>query len=450
MKFIFSVFSVLVVMSGTTTRAVDVDIDEASMSGGDSSSSNLRGRGLVGKQPGGGGGPPGQNTYDCDEGCGLDEVGHGPPVCGVDGNTYFNECIAYCQDIDIARPGVCANDPPINPNDESYVRTGKVSKAEMDEFKAERFKFTAKRNFPSGKMDLRELAGSGGPESDKENQRPTPPGLIRARRVTYEGLEYVSDDAPEVPVGYIPETNPTEGIIGSNPEDPHDGRALSVLGEDTRTETNGFTWPNWRLAQMEQCEGDSCYTWCSASIVGPNAVLTNRHCVYNHDEGRWFVPERVFPGRHAGGYDPWGHWKVRYATTFGTSDWSYDVAILHMESFGTNHKYPIGQYMGTLGLATMPCTFDENAMRITGYPGDKPQKTMWTSGVCDDWYYSCGSRKVYHKCDTYGGNSGSAIRDNTNKVVAVHSHGAGPGGWNSGTAFTPFILSSVMNWAGVV
>ena len=435
MKFTFAAFSAMTVMSGSAW-AVDED-----------ASGSLRGgRGLAGQPDQRG--PPAQRWYDCDAGCGFDEVGYGPPVCGVDGNTYFNACIAYCQDIDIERPGVCAGDKPINPNDDSYVREGRVSKAEMDEFKTEKFKFTAKRKFPDRKPDLVEPVGAG-PGEDNSSQLPTPPGLIRAKRITRQGLEYVSDDVPELPAGYMPETSPTEGVLGSNPQplDDDQHRALSVIGQDTRTETDGFSWPNWRLGQVEQCEGSSCSPFCSGSIIGANAVMTNQHCVFSPTRNEWYLPEKFTPGRFGGGQDPWGSWNVRYATTYTTSDWSYDVAVLTMNSFGTGFNMPIGQYMGTLGMKVQPCSYNEAAMRITGYPGDKPSRTMWTTGQCEDWSYTCGDRKIYHKCDTAGGMSGSAIRDGSSTVVGVHSHGGST--WNSGMAFTAPVLADVMRWAGL-
>jgi Kazal-type serine protease inhibitor domain len=36
-------------------------------------------------------------SYDCNEGCDLDPTVSGESVCGEDGITYFNECLATCQ-----------------------------------------------------------------------------------------------------------------------------------------------------------------------------------------------------------------------------------------------------------------------------------------------------------------------------------------------------------------
>jgi hypothetical protein len=37
------------------------------------------------------------DTYNCDSGCSMDPDVMGPRVCGDDGFTYVNECVAYCQ-----------------------------------------------------------------------------------------------------------------------------------------------------------------------------------------------------------------------------------------------------------------------------------------------------------------------------------------------------------------
>ncbi|EFJ52950.1 hypothetical protein VOLCADRAFT_54901 [Volvox carteri f. nagariensis] len=45
---------------------------------------------------------PGSN-YDCQKGCRRTFK----PVCGEDGRTYSNECVATCQDVQVARAGPC-------------------------------------------------------------------------------------------------------------------------------------------------------------------------------------------------------------------------------------------------------------------------------------------------------------------------------------------------------
>ena len=75
-----------------------------------------------------------------------------------------------------------------------------------------------------------------------------------------------------------------------------------------------------------------------------------------------------------------------------------------------------------LGMSTQPCTYNKRNWRITGYPGNKPAGTVWNTGLCDYWEYTCGSRKIYHKCDTFPGMSGSAICDGANNIVVVDTY----------------------------
>jgi len=395
---------------------------------------------------------PGQDrTYDCDEGC---EVGGGPPVCGVDGITYFNECMAVCQDVDIERNGACpsatAQAGPAAMNMNSFFREGKVTKVEMNAFKDENFTLVAKRKPQHGKLpDTEEPDDDGdGPFNPTKNSA-TKERSAKVLRLTRDGLEYATEynmDAIPAGVSY----GPTKGNIPETDGDitPPDGasdRLLSVLGADTRHAQNGFNWPNWRLTQLDY----GGVGRCSGAIIAPNKVLTAAHCVYDTSSGSWMVPERVAPGR-SGSWDPWGQWNVKHATIYSAwingDGWEYDIAVLTIEGTGSAFNTNIGSYMGSLGMIAQPCSYTESQWRITGYPGDKSAGSLWNTGLCDDWWYGCDSRKIYHQCDTAGGMSGSAIRDGSNRIVGVHAYGSGSSGWNSGTALNSYHLANIQKW----
>lgn len=209
----------------------------------------------------------GAGTFDCDEGC---EVGTGAPVCGVDDNTYFNECLAICQGVEIERRGACPSSPPMKMD--SYIAQGKVTKEEMNAFKAEKFKLVAKRKPQFGNLPDKELVGDdNGPDGPGNgngngngngdgnvngNGNGNPKARTKASRIVYAdddtALEYVAEYAMED----IPEGFSYDATEGDAPE-PKDegGRLLSVLGADTRTQESYNNWPNWRLTELDYWSG---------------------------------------------------------------------------------------------------------------------------------------------------------------------------------------------------
>lgn len=160
---------------------------------------------------------------------------------------------------------------------DSYIGQGKVTKEEMNAFKAEKFKLVAKRKPQFGNLPDKELVGDDngpdGPGNGNGNGNPgngnpgngNPKARSKASRIVYAGddtaLEYVAEYAMED----IPEGVSYDATEGDAP-DPMDegGRLLSVLGADTRSQESYYNWPNWRLTQLDYWTG----WWIFASWQG--------------------------------------------------------------------------------------------------------------------------------------------------------------------------------------
>jgi V8-like Glu-specific endopeptidase len=158
-------------------------------------------------------------------------------------------------------------------------------------------------------------------------------------------------------------------------------------------------------------------------------VITAAHCVYDHEAGGWASNVWFFPGATSTSNLPFGSYQWadanilrgyidNYQGEYGSVlPWDLAVITLQPGQDGAN----AGDTLGWMGFMVDEAT--EFPAEILGYPGDKPEGTMWQS-TCDipsDYFYDV---YLVHPCDTFAGSSGSAIfqlgADNLPYVRAVN------------------------------
>ncbi|KAG5190071.1 hypothetical protein JKP88DRAFT_286334 [Tribonema minus] len=69
----------------------------------------------------------------------------------------------------------------------------------------------------------------------------------------------------------------------------------------------------------------------------------------------------------------------------------------------------LGDVVGWLGMSSNACPTPSTTITTHGYPGDKPAGSMWYVPTCPPLTWACGAYTATSTCDTYPGQSGSAM-----------------------------------------
>ena len=221
----------------------------------------------------------------------------------------------------------------------------------------------------------------------------------------------------------------TEAVIPDELEQserPFEGRA--VIGFDERVPLTTRKYPWSAIGKVEGIGRDGSGYACTGTLLAPDIVLTNAHCVVNPDTHQvsrriWFKPNLIF-GTLQDERDQAYVTRFYYGTDFTDSKVlnSNDWAILKLDR-------PVGRRYGTLPWSDLPTTIlQENPEQfaLVGYSGDFPEYDPGeTAGV----HLGCsilGEAKqlLIHNCDSSGGASGGPIIGLVNgqfRIVALHA-----------------------------
>lgn len=247
-------------------------------------------------------------------------------------------------------------------------------------------------------------------------------------------VETGADDVVTEVEGHVPEG---VTVLDVHPELVH--------GTDDRVQvgnTHEYPWRTICHLRITTATGGTVY--CSGSMIGPRTVLTNGHCVYQHDRGGWARQIEVTPGRNGPSGKPFGSAvSSHFITTKGwvnDKSWNYDYAVIILPE-----SQPLGRRTGWMGLANLSA-LSLMGLRInnSGYPGDKPFGTQWWNA---NNILAVTSRRVYYRVDTANGQSGSPdwrYRNNKRHIVAVHNTGGNP--FNGGVRIVKAVFDNLVKW----
>ena len=184
-----------------------------------------------------------------------------------------------------------------------------------------------------------------------------------------------------------------------------------VVGPDDRKQiTDASDYParivGWLWSQAQ----DDSWSTCSATLIGPYTVLTAAHCVYVHEKNGWikqmvFLPGVTDPESAPFGQFDWENINIlkgyidNYDGTNYGSAMPWDLAVITLQE-------DAGNQLGWIGFRADDAS--QWAATIIGYPGDKPDGTMWKT-TCDIAPDQFGDQIYWHDCDTFAGSSGSSM-----------------------------------------
>lgn len=221
---------------------------------------------------------------------------------------------------------------------------------------------------------------------------------------------------------------------------------LAIPGEDGRKRVKVPTqWPDCVHSKLDLYFNDQP-DGGTGVLVGPHLLLTAAHNVFDQEGGAriWAKKVSVYPAlnedqviEQAEGIGVW-----IYEQWFKDENPEFDIALIVLNK-------ALGSIFGWRGLycpndQTLGVLQDIQKFCITGYPGDKGCKQMWTMAhKLNRW----NNEQLFYVIDTACGQSGSGIeirRQDEEYVIGVHTNGGATE--NRGTRLSQEKFRTLIFW----
>lgn len=224
-----------------------------------------------------------------------------------------------------------------------------------------------------------------------------------------------------------------------------------VLGEDDRVKVDPVSMgaSPWRQICALRIQAATGRHYVGTGwFIAPNVLATAGHCVYMLKEGGWAKSIKVAPGLNGDEDHPPFGWITaeRFASVHGwvqAHSRDYDYGVILLPESGSR----LGRRLGNFSVRALPDAALKGAnARISGYPADRERARF-------QYYHErpvlgVSETRLDYDHDTYGGQSGSPIWQNTDRAgrvaVGIHTNGSTAG--NSGTRISQPVLHNLMAW----
>lgn len=182
----------------------------------------------------------------------------------------------------------------------------------------------------------------------------------------------------------------------------------------------------------------------TAWFIGPRTLATAGHCVFLQNDGGWAESIRVIPAKF-GASEPLG---VLTSKQFGSVDgWveqrsrDFDYGVIHLDD------PVVGTRVGNFEVRVLDAsTLKGTDAQVSGYPADRDAATFQYFHMRP--LQDVTESRLIYDIDTFGGQSGSPIWQNTVELgtIAVGIHTSGAVTNNSGTRIGDDVLENFIHW----